>query len=182
VPGLSKSPQWTAASAALLTTLCLAGCGSIAAPVGHSHPDPRRFLSVDAAARTVRIGVVLGYGSKASTQNLDGANKGALLFSVPVGWTVLFECVNRLASTRYGCALAPAPGAAEAQRGVTYVVHPSDGLAAGQSTTFAFRPTAAGRYRIVGVTLSRGEWVPAAGMWAVLRVSQGGLPAAQWLR
>lgn len=182
MPGLLKSPQWTTASAALLTALCLAGCGSAAAPAKSGHPDPRRFISVDAAARTVRLSLVLGYGSEASTQNLDGATKGALLFSVPVGWRVLFECVNRLASARYACALAPAPGAAEVQRGVSYIVHPATGLAAGQSATFAFTPNAAGRYRIVGLTPSGREWVQAAGMWVVLRVGRGGSPLAQWLR
>jgi Sulfocyanin (SoxE) domain len=172
----------TAAAAAAVIALCLAGCGSAAAPAPPSHPDARRFLSVDAAARTVRLSVVLGYGSEASLQDVDGARKGGLLFSVPVGWRVRFECLNRLLTARYACALAPAPGVSQVQRGVTYVVHPADGLAAGQSATFTFAPIAVSRYRIVGLTRSGSSWVPSTGMWAVLRVSAGGVPQAQWLR
>jgi hypothetical protein len=164
-----------------VTALCTAGCGSAAAPVKRSHPDPRHFLSVDAATRTVRLRLVLGYGSQA-TQNIDDASKGALLFSVPVGWKVLFECVNRLTTARYACALAPAPGLAEVQRGVTYIFHPADGLSTGQSTTFAFTPSAPTRYRVVGLTRLGTGWVPPSGMWVVLRVSAGGLPLARWLR
>lgn len=137
---------------------------------------------MDAVTRTVRLSVVLGYGSEAATQNVDGARKGALLFSVPAGWKVLFECVNKLATGRYACALAPAPGAGQVQRGVTYIVHPAGGLAEGQSATFTFLPAAPSRYRIVGLTRSGGGWVPPVGMWAVLRVSAGGVPQAQWLR
>ncbi|HEV7943728.1 MAG TPA: hypothetical protein VGP17_13125 [Solirubrobacteraceae bacterium] len=179
--GLSIPTKWTAAAAAAVIVLCLAGCGSAAAPAPASHPDARRFLSVDAAARTVRLSVVLGYGQTA-TQNIDGANKGALGFVVPVGWKVLFECVDRLAPARYACALVPAPGTAEAQHGVTYILHPAQGLSAGRSATFAFAPTAPARYRIVGLAHLNGSWVALAGMWVVLRVTAGGVPRAHWLR
>ncbi len=181
VLGFSIPTQWTAAAAAAAIALCVAGCGSAAAPTPAGHPDARRFLSVDAAARTVRLSVVLGYG-QAATQNIDGANKGALGFSVPVGWKVRLECASRLATTRYACALAPAPGATKVQRGVTYIVHPAGGLSAAQSTTFGFAPNAASHYRIVGLTRSEGRWMAAAGMWVVLRVSAGGSPQARWLR
>jgi hypothetical protein len=124
---------------------------------------------------------VLGYG-QAATQNIDGASKGALGFSVPIGWKVVFECVNRLAAARYACALVPAPGTAEAQRGVTYIRHPAQGLSAGQSASFAFSATASAHYRILGLTQSGGSWVASAGMWVVLRVSAGGVPQAHWLR
>lgn len=136
---------------------------------------------MDAAARTARVSLVLGYG-QAATQNIDGANKGALGFSVPVGWKVHFECVSRLATAAYACALVPAPGAAEVQHGVSYIVHPAGGLSAGQSATFAFAAAAPAHYRIVGLTRQDGSWVASAGMWVVLRVSPGGLPQAHWLR
>lgn len=181
VPGFSIPPKRRAAAAAATIALCAAGCGSAAAPVGAGHPDPRRFISVDGAARTVRLSIVMGYG-QAGTQNLDGATKGALLFSVPVGWKVRFECANRLATALYACALVPAPGLRQVQRGVSYIAHPPGGLAAGRGTSFTFAPTAVSRYRIVGLTRSGGSWVASAGMWTVLRVSAGGSPRAQWLR
>lgn len=181
-----------AALAALVApaALWLAGCGSSgtggsgAGGSGGSAPRPpvRRFLSVDASARAVRVSVVLGYGHEASMLDVDGARKGGLLFTVPVGWRAAFECENRLKTARYACGLAPAPGTAAPQPGVAYVAHPANGMASGQRASFTVTFTRPGRYRIVGLTQARGAWEAAAGMWAVLRVAAGGTPQARWLR
>ncbi len=174
--------KFAVAAGLTVMTVLLAGCGSSASSRRPGHPDPRRFLSVDAPARTVRLTLALGYDSDASFQNLDGATKGALLFSVPVGWRASIQCANRAPGTRYACALAPAPGAAVVQRGVVYVVHPSDGLATGQAAAFSFLPRSPGRYRMLALSQHAGEWSAVAGMWVVLRVASGGVPQARWLR
>lgn len=114
--------------------------------------------------------------------DVDGATKGALLFTVPVGWKVVFECENRLKTARFACGLAPGAGTAAAQPGLTYIAHPGGGLAASEHVSFIALFTKGGRYRIVGLTKSRGSWEAAAGMWVVLRVRPGGVPQAQWLR
>ncbi len=168
--------------AAALAALWLAGCGSSGAPGTLPRPSAQRFLSVDASARTVRVKVVLGYGHEASMLDVDGARKGGLLFTVPVGWRATFECENRLKTARFACGLAPAPGTAAPQPGVAYVAHPADGMATAQRASFTVTFTRPGRYRIVGLTRARGTWEAAAGMWAVLRVGSGRLPQARWLR
>lgn len=174
-----------AVALAALGALWLAGCGSSGAGGSGGaapHPPARRFLSVDAAARAVRLSVVLGYGHEASMLDVDGARKGGLLFTVPVGWRATFECENRLKTARFACGLAPAPGTAAPQPGLTYVAHPANGMASAQRASFSVAFTRPGRYRIVGLTQARGAWEAAAGMWAVLRVSSGGTPRARWLR
>jgi hypothetical protein len=175
----------TAALAAGLCALppCIAGCGSSARPPQPSpRPAAQRFLSVDAPAHRARLILALGYDDSASSQNIDGATKGALLFSVPVGWRVGVQCVNRSLPALYACSLAEAPGAPLAQPSLAYVLHPAQGLALGRSAAFGFTPQAAGRYRLVALTRQSGSWSRSAGMWVVLRVSAGGAPQAQWLR
>jgi hypothetical protein len=173
---------------ALATGLCaslawIAGCGSSAAPPRPvPRPDARSFLSVDAAAHRVGLTLSLGYDGSASSQNIDGATKGALLFSVPAGWRVSIECANRALAGLYACSLAGAPGAPLPQPSLAYLLHPAQGLALGHSAVFAFTPHAVGRYRLVALTQQGGSWTRAAGMWVVLRVGAGGAPEAQWLR
>jgi hypothetical protein len=175
----------TAALAAGLCALlpCIAGCGSSAVP---RRPSPRpgagRFLSVDAAAHRVRLTLALGYDGSAASQNIDGATKGALLFSVPLGWRVGLRCTNRALAARYACSLAGAPGAPLPQPGLAYVLHPAAGLARGEGAAFGFTPRAPGRYRIVALTQQDGRWSRSAGMWVVLSVSASGAPQARWLR
>jgi hypothetical protein len=171
------------ALAAAFAALWIAGCGS-SGTAGSSttpHPPAQRFLSVDPAARAVRVSVVLGYGHEASMLDVDGARKGGLLFTVPVGWRATFECENRLQTARYACGLAPAPGTTVPQPGLVYVAHPAGGIASAQRASFTVTFARPGRYRIVGLTRARGTWEAAAGMWAVLRVG-GGAPQARWLR
>jgi hypothetical protein len=174
----------TAALAAGICALlsCIAGCGSSATPKLPTRPDAQRFLSVDAGARRVRLTLALGYDGNASSQNIDGATKGALLFSVPVGWRVSVECANRSLAALYACSLASAPDAPLPQPGLAYLLHPAQGLVLGRSAVFGFTPRAAGRYRLVALIRSSGSWSRSAGMWVVLRVSPGGTPRVRWLR
>lgn len=176
-------------TAALAAGLCaslawIAGCGSSAAPPQPAapRPDAQRFLSVDAPARLVRLTLALGYDGSASSQNIDGATKGALLFSVPTGWQVSIQCANRSLAALYACSLAQAPGAPLPQPSLAYVLHPAQGLARGRSAVFGFMPQIAGRYRAVALVRQSGTWSRSAGMWVVLRISAAGKPQAQWLR
>lgn len=162
---------------------CIAGCGSSGAPrPAAPRPDARSFLSVDAAARRVRLTLALGYDGSASSQNIDGATKGALLLSAPVGWKVSLECANRALAALYACSLAQAPGAPLPQPSLAYVLHPAQGLAFGRSAVFGFTPQRAGRYRLIALRRQDGAWSRSAGMWVVLRISPAGEPQAQWLR
>ncbi len=172
------------ATGLLVLMLSVAGCGSSATtpPKPSPRPAAQRFLSVDAPARRVRLTLALGYDGSASSQNIDGATKGALLFSVPVGWRVSIECANRALAALYACSLAGAPGAPLPQPGLAYILHPAQGLALDRSAVFGFTPRVAGRYRLLALIRQSGTWSRSAGMWVVLRVGAGAAPQAQWLR
>lgn len=181
---MSKAQKRAAAVVAVTVApaFWLTGCGGSSVGTPPKHANAASFLSVDSAAKRVRLTLAMAYDRASSSQNIDGAVKGALLFSVPTGWRVSVECANRSKGTHYACALAPAPGVAVGQRGLVYIFHPAAGLAPGAHARFTFVPTSPSRYRMVALIEKSGAFSPAAGMWVVLRVSQGGQPAAQWLR
>lgn len=164
-----------AAVVTLLTaSLALGGCGS--ASSSHAHPNPRRWLSVIPATRHATITLVAVYDATAGGFNLNGANKGALLFSVPSRWTVTIRCVNNASDRPYACALVRPPGipvAAEPTPSRT-----RSELAPGAQSTFAFTTTAPTRYRLVALT----GGVQPVGMWLTLRVTPSGMPSVRWLR
>jgi hypothetical protein len=126
--------------------------------------------------------LIAGYDETASGLNINGSVKGALLFSVPAGWRLSVDCVNRSSTAYYSCALARSPGAPSPQQGLLGVLHPTSGLAPGGSASFALPLRAPGLYRLVAVTGAAGSYTIPAGMWALLRVSAGGAPYARWRR
>lgn len=170
-----------AAGAALL----VAGCGASggrppgSARIGLSgvRPAAGQWLRFDPASRRAQLTLVLAYNGAAAGLNIDGASKGALLFSVPAGWRVTVRCVNRSTDRPYSCVLGPSPGF-RAPPG-TNVLHPAHGLPPGGSTTFAFA-SQPGVYRLGAVTAG----VEPEGMWVVLQVTAGRMsrPYARWLR
>lgn len=180
------------AGVALLASLALGmgACGGSARSSGSTaterstpaategRPSAERWLSVDAGTRTATITLIAGYDERANGFNLDGAVKGALLFSAPKGWTVRVRCVNRAADRRYSCVLTRGAGSSPSAAPALNVLHPARGLAQGASTTFSLGRLPPSLYRLAAVT---GERQP-VGMWVVLRVSPSGRPYARWLR
>lgn len=182
-----------AATAALLVcascaaAILLAACGS---SKGSTEPsatqrkqratetDPARWLSYDTASKTAKITLVIGYDEYEGGFNLDGAVKGALLFSVPSGWTVSVRCVNENEKRRYACVLTRAPGLAVVDSAAVNVLHPTDGLGFKEAKVFSFEPPKPTRYRLIAVTKGNEP----TGMWVVLKISDGGRPYARWLR
>jgi hypothetical protein len=165
----------------------LAGCGSSnggesAATRRRQHAverDPGRWLSADAATKTATLTLELGYDEFEGGFNIDGAVKGALLFSVPSGWTVRVRCVNETEARRYSCVLARAPGVPVVDPEAVDVLHPTNGLGFRQTKVFSFKALRPTRYRLLAVT---GGSAP-TGMWLVLSVgAAGGSPSARWLR
>lgn len=152
----------------------LTACGGGAS--GSARPDPRRWLSFDAAARHATITLVAVYNATAGGFNLNGANKGALLFSVPSGWNVTIRCANNASDRPYGCALARSPGAPTAA--VPQAARTRAELAPGARADFSFVPATPTRYRLVAFTGGRQP----VGMWLALRVARAGLPSVRWLR
>lgn len=176
---MRASPKQVVAIAAITaSTLCVAACGG--GSPSAQRPDARRLLRFDSATRTARIALLIAYGGSASSLNIDGAFKGALLFAVPRGWRIEIECVNRSATTRWFCAVAPAAGRRSRSRAL-HVAHPAGGLSPGARTSFAFSAPP-GLYRMVALTGGERSLLQPAGMWVVLKVSKGGSPYVRWLR
>lgn len=176
----ARTSRALAALAAVGVATCIAACGgsSASSEAKLTHFEPSRWLHVEEARKTATITLQLGFGRLASGLNIDGATKGALLFSVPSGWHVNVVCENLIGGRRYSCVLEHAPGAPLLDRGIVDVLHPTGGLADGQASTFEFTAPGATRYRLSAVSERRAV----TAMWVVLKIGSGGRPYARWLR
>ncbi|MGN6373409.1 MAG: sulfocyanin-like copper-binding protein [Solirubrobacteraceae bacterium] len=155
-------------------SLALSACGS--ASPSRAHPSPQRWLSFDAAARTATVTLTAAYNAAAGGFNLNGANKGALLFSVPSRWTVTVRCVNNASDRNYACVLARSPGAPAAV--VPQTARTGSELAPGARASFSFTPRTPTRYRLLALTGGREP----VGMWLTLAVTPSGSPSVRWVR
>jgi hypothetical protein len=145
--------------------------GTAAVPPGH--PDPQSFLHWSRSARSVRLLLAAGLGSSNNGYNFDGYGRGELLVTVPLGWRVTVDCVNR-SSRRASCAVVPStqqggpaiPGAATPR--------PVSGLAPGARANFTFTTRGTGSYRLVSLVSGQAG----ARMFDILDVVHGGVPSA----
>lgn len=162
-----------------LPLLCLGTVGGLYACGGseppRTHPDPKRWLAVDAARRRLTITLVASYDRSASGLNLDGAVKGALAFEAPTGWEVAVRCLNNATAMRYACGLLPAPGV---HASLPPLAGSGAPLAPGAGATFAFRARSPAAYRLIALLDGR----PVSGMWVGLRIADGVRPRARWQR
>jgi sulfocyanin len=136
-------------------------------------PGTTGALAADAAARTAILRLVAGLGSANSGFNFNGASNGRMVVSIPVGYklTVKFgnaavlthSAVVTASANRTAVSFPPAfPGAA--------TPNPTTGVGQGVLQTFTFTATKVGTYAIVCAVPGHA----AAGMWDVLKVTQGG--------
>jgi sulfocyanin SoxE-like protein len=144
---------------------------TVAVPPGR--PNPQRFLHWSRAERSVELTLAAGLDSSNNGYNFDGYGRGELLVTVPVGWRVTIECVNR-SSRRASCAVSPSTQhGGPAIPGAT-IAHAVTGLAPGARASFAFTPRRTGSYRLVSLVPGQA----AARMFDVLDVVRGGVPSA----
>lgn len=160
----------------VILSLSLGACGN--ALQATSRPNPGRWLSVDEAARSATITLIASYDATALGYNLDGAVKGALLFTVPSGWRVTVRCVNNSSTARYSCALTRGAGESVSPPDGSDSPHPASGLGSGEQSAFSFVAGPPARYRLVALT----QGIEPAGMWVVLQITRGGAPQVRWLR
>jgi hypothetical protein len=153
--------------------VALAATGlALAAPAGAARPNPRSFMSWDAAARVVRLTLQAGLGSANAGFNFDGYGRGELLVRVPVGWRVVVSCENR-GGMRHSCTVVKdSLSTLPAFSGATSPA-PRQGLAPGRSATFSFKPTRTGSFRIACLVPGHEQ----ARMWDVLEVTRSGPPS-----
>lgn len=145
---------------------------ALAAVVGVSKPDPRRFLQVDARQRVVSLTLWAGYGSSNNGFNFDGYGRGELMVTVPLHWRVRVTCANR-GSMRHSCAVVPGPMTATLAFKGASSPQPIVGLSPGRTATFSFVASKLGSYRIACLVPGHEE----ARMWDVLEVVRAGKPA-----
>jgi sulfocyanin len=137
------------------------------------HAPGTRALVADATAHTATLLLVAGLGSANSGFNFDGASNGRMVVSIPVGYTVTVRFINAAAlahsavvtayANRTAASFPPAfPGAA--------TPNATTGVGQGVRQTFTFTAKKVGTYAIVCAVPGHA----AAGMWDVLKVTQGG--------
>ena len=139
-----------------------------------SSPSAAKFLSVNAAAKTVTLTVVASYTGTNSGLNFDGFAKGAMTVTVPTGWKVDVNFSNKgplphsVAVVSGANSTSPAfPGAAMPSSEL------QSGIAAGQSTSFSFTAGKPGSYRIACLVPGH----ETLGMWDRFVVSSAGQPS-----
>lgn len=146
---------------ALLLLLAAAACDPVSGTGNGSPEPPEKALFVNTADRSAVLTLQAGYPSGAYQFNFNGYQYGTLQLTLPLGWTLQVECVNR-GTVDNSCAVARDAGA----KGpldpslATPVLHP------GQSSSFTFMPTEAGLYRITDLVPAR----ESAGAWMKLTV------------
>ena len=133
-----------------------------------------RWITWNAAARTVDLTLVAGYDGSNNGFNFDGYGRGRLLVQVPLGWRVTVTCRNT-GSMRHSCAIVRGPmTAVPAFPGAT-TPDPVLGLAKGKTARFTFTASRAGTYRIACLVPGHEE----ARMWDVLVVGGVRRPSIQ---
>ncbi|HSP10619.1 MAG TPA: sulfocyanin-like copper-binding protein [Candidatus Dormibacteraeota bacterium] len=134
-------------------------------------PDLSHFIRVDSGQRSVVVILVAGYPAGDYQFNYNGYGNGALVLSVPVGWTVTVQCENHGTVPNSCSVVRGRQDAAPIEPGWS-TPDPTRGLDPGQSASFEFNPTQTGSFRIASLV----DGNEASGMWADLEVGGGGAP------
>lgn len=159
-----------AAAGVLLT--CVAACDPVMGTGSGNPPDLSRYIRVNSAAQSVVFILVAGYPAGDYQFNYNGYGSGALVLTVPVGWTVTVQCENR-GTVPNSCSVVTGRQDTEPIDPAWTTPDPARGLDPGQSASFDFQPTQTGSFRIASLV----DGHEASGMWADLEVTQGGKPA-----
>lgn len=163
--------------AALGAAAALAALALAAAPAG-AKTSPGRWVKSSARQHSATLTLVAGLTSVGGGFNFDGYAKGALVITVPAGWTVhvVFRNATALAHSAMVVPWATKPTAAHPKpvfRGAAspnpYVGTPKDGKA-----RFTFKAVKPGKYRLICAVPGH----DAAGMWDTLIVKRGAKKAS----
>lgn len=130
-----------------------------------------QWVSYDSAAKTVTWKLLAGAPAMNLGLNFDGYDKGAMVVTVPVGWSVTVNFSNQ-GSINHSAAVVTATGTTPVFAGAETPI-PIAGTAPGQTASFTFSATQVGSYRMS--CLIPGH--EAAGMWVTFNVASGGVPS-----
>jgi sulfocyanin len=160
-----------------MLTLALAALLSLGAP----DTKVNQFMSYNAATKTVNIKVFAAYNSVQGGFNFNGGSNGSQTITVPTGWHVNIDFINKDAIPHSGIIIAvtnPLPNApSQAAIPRAYTAHLTDGLPAqnGEDTMNFPAPSAPGNYVLAcGVP---GHAV--CGMWIKFVVAAAAAPSYQ---
>jgi hypothetical protein len=160
------------AALAIFAPVLLVGCDPVSGTGPGTAPNPTRFLQVDDAARSAVLTLVAAYPVTDYQFNYNGYAHGALVITVPVGWTVTVQCQNH-GTVPNSCAVVDGAGSTRPLQPSWATPDPIRGLQPGESASFTFTPEASGIYRIASLV----PGAEASGMWATLQVVSQGRPS-----
>jgi len=129
-----------------------------------------QWASYNTVTQTLTLKLEAGYHDVNLGLNFDGNDKGQMVVTVPVGWTVTVDFSNQ-GSINHSAAVVTAGGTTPVFTGAS-TPDPTVGTDPGQAATFTFTASQVGSYRIA--CLIPGH--EGLGMWDSFVVAPGGLP------
>jgi Sulfocyanin (SoxE) domain len=169
--GAALSGCSAAAEQPLSTPTPIATVAAIPLPAAQTS----RWLSFDAATKTVSLSMLAGGPNVNNGYNFNGYSSGSLVISVPKGWRITAQCKVDPLSGAHSCSVVRGPDTAQpAFPGSTLPDPTGSGfVTAGDTKTFTFTAdaTMVGRF----ACLLTGH--QAAGMWATFQVTDSGQPS-----
>jgi hypothetical protein len=134
-------------------------------------PDPSKYIQVDDANHSAIVTLIAGYPATDFQFNYDGYASGALVLTVPIGWSVTVQCENR-GTVPNSCAVVAGRTDTSPIDVSWSTPDPQRGLDPQQSATFMFAPAQPGSFRIASLV----DGSEASGMWLDLEVVGSGRP------
>jgi sulfocyanin SoxE-like protein len=155
----------------ILAILTCAACDPLQGSGTGTPPDPSKYIQVDDSAHSAIVTLIAGYPATDYQFNYDGYASGALVLTVPVGWSVTIQCENR-GTVPNSCAIVAGRTDTQPVDPSLSTPEPDVGLPPGQSASFVYTPQQPGSFRIASLV----DGSEASGMWLDLEVVNGGRP------
>jgi Sulfocyanin (SoxE) domain len=146
-----------------------AGCDPLQGSGTGAPPDPTKYIQVDDSSHSAIVTLIAGYPATDIQFNYNGYGDGALVLTVPAGWSITIQCENR-GTVPNSCAVVSDQRSSAPIDPLWTTPDPSRGLDPGQSASFVFMPDQPGGYRIASLV----DGHEASGMWADLEVVGSG--------
>jgi hypothetical protein len=135
-----------------------------------------QWLSFDAAHKTATLTIVANALGTDNSYNFNGYTHGALVITVPKGWTVTAYCNDDpFAAYAHSCAVVTGAESKTAAFPGSGLPDPTGNgyVSAGQSKSFSFTPNTPFVGRFACLLIGH----EAAGMWATFQVTNAGQPS-----
>jgi hypothetical protein len=153
----------------ILAIVVCAACDPLQGSGTGTPPDPSKYIKVDAPSHSAVVTLIAGYPATDFQFNYDGYGDGALVLTVPAGWSITIQCENR-GTVPNSCAVVSDQRSSAPIDPSWTTPDPGRGLDPGQSASFVFMPDQPGGYRIASLV----DGHEASGMWADLEVVGSG--------